>query len=335
MTRSATLRSAIVALAALAVPAVADDAQPFEHWSAACRSDGYCSAKSGGESVLRIGRHAEGIYWEISLTTLEVTADSDAAFTATVDAGEPVQFTSPDEVAAYGSRRDIFFTGKNALSLMDRITPGANLAIDYSDTAGTAQRATFPLAGLNAALMWIDGEQNRIGAERVAEAPPVGRTLVDGLPALIPPALAAQHEADTDCAPLAGLPTAGEITVDTHVGDGMTLYILPCWTADRNRGWKAYVSPYDGTFTSLALPEYTPDDGWTATTHLLNIHYDAAEQTLIAGYNGSADGSCGARGTWRWQPYTFRLVEFRTKSECTGEATERFPVVWPEPAPAN
>jgi hypothetical protein len=285
---------------------------------------------------LRIGRHAEGIYWEISLTTRVGIADLGSAFALRVDGGEPVAFAGEAEVAAYGSRRDIFFTGRDALAAMDRITPGARLTIDYTETGGIARRAAFPLNGLNAALIWIDGQQNRIGSERVVEAPPVGRHRVAALADLIPARLTAQHAADSDCAARTSLPHAAEITVDPAVGDGMVLYILPCWSADRNSGWKAYVSPSEDIFTNLALAEFTPEAGWTATTHLLNIQYDAADRTLVAGYNDQSEG-CGTRGLWRWQPYAFRLVEFRASWDCDSDtsASTELPLVWPVPAQAN
>lgn len=335
------MRSTALLLAALAGPACAQEEHRFDDWTAACRSDGYCSAKvgdyAGARNLLRIGRHAEEVYWEVSLTTLAEVADPAAAFTATVDAGDAVVFRGEPEVAAYGSRHDVFFTGKSALALMDKLPPGSGLALDYFDVGGTAARTAFSLAGLNAALIWIDGQQNRLGSERVAEAPPIGRLPVRALQDRIPPALLAQHEADTDCTSLAELGATGEITIDPGIGDGMTLYILPCWSAEHNDGSKAYISPYDGIFSDLALPEYAPEDGWTATTHLLNARYDAADQTLTAGYRGDAAGSCGTSGVWRWQPYGFRLLEFRSHPDCNDSSRDvsAFPLVWPQPAPAN
>lgn len=334
------MRLTVLILALLCGPAWAQETQLFDGWTASCRADGYCSAQAGAPdaanwpagTILRIGRHAEETYWEVSLTTLGPVADPASPLTMTVDGGEAQNFTGPAEVAAYGSRNDLFFLGTTMQAAMDRITPGAALAIDFTDTAGAAQQAAFPLTGLNAALIWIDEQQGRIGSERVTEAPPIGRP---ALPVEIPPALLAQRAADTDCTALADLP-ADRITADPAIGDGMTLYILPCWSHEANTGSKAYLETTEHTFTSIAVPQVAPDEGWTATTHLLNAYYDAAAQELITGYSGR-DGNCAAFGRWRWQPHAFRLVELRAQPDCEAPAqgAEGLPLLFPEQPPAN
>src|SRR5688572_18279028 len=85
--------------------------QYFKDWLAACRADGYCSATAyqnpgpGNGTVadyaLRVGRHAEGTYWEISLATIATMARADQPFEVGVD-GVFETFQGAGEVAAFG-----------------------------------------------------------------------------------------------------------------------------------------------------------------------------------------------------------------------------------------
>ena len=103
-------------LAAL-VPAFAqgEARQYFKDWLAACRQDGYCSATgyqnpnpgngTVADYILRVGRHAEGTYWEISFSTVATMAKADQPFDVAVDGlraareGLPLTFL---EAGAYG-----------------------------------------------------------------------------------------------------------------------------------------------------------------------------------------------------------------------------------------
>ena len=79
----------------------------FKDWLAACRADGYCSAtayqnaNSGdgmvADYVLRVGRHAQETYWEISFTTVATMGDAAAPFRVSVDGSEEV-FSGPEQV---------------------------------------------------------------------------------------------------------------------------------------------------------------------------------------------------------------------------------------------
>ena len=157
--------------------------RPFEGWIGACRMDGYCSASTGASveaehltsgAILRVARQAEQTYWEVSLTTIAAPADERYPIVATVDKDRIGEFSPPTDIGAFGSRIDFYFLGSKAQALMDRLVAGKSLTFDFMATDNTAQRATFRLAGLAQALIWIDTAQHRIGSERVAEAPPYG-----------------------------------------------------------------------------------------------------------------------------------------------------------------
>src|SRR5690606_8824937 len=139
--------------------------------------DGYCSAttyvnpNSGGvpvaDYVLRVGRQAEGIYWEISFTTIAKMADPLVTFSVGVD-GVWTDFEAGAEIAAFGSVNDFFLLGPKAQTVMDRLAPGSELTVEFTDTDGARPQAVFSLSGLTASLIWIDEQQGRLGSERVA-----------------------------------------------------------------------------------------------------------------------------------------------------------------------
>jgi hypothetical protein len=163
----------------------------FKDWTAVCRPDGYCAAATYlnpaaatylnsaaatpaiGDYVLGIGRPARQTYWEVSFTPTLATADAGKGFTATVD-GDTLAFSFPAEIAPYGATNDFFFLGDKAQTLLDRLVPASSAGIAFTDAQGQARLAPFSLAGIGAALIWIDGMQGRIGSERVTGPPPYG-----------------------------------------------------------------------------------------------------------------------------------------------------------------
>jgi len=176
--------------ALLASPAVAADEmhRSFDAWQAACWSDNYCAATTALSAplgstagfVLTIGRHPQETYWEISVSTLLVRASDTAPFSVAVDGAASQSFAPPDGIAAYGQPSDFYFLGRPAEGLLDRWVRGRELAIGFTDAASARHEVTFPLQGLAGALIWIDTAQHRIGAERVAGAPPAGLARTSG-----------------------------------------------------------------------------------------------------------------------------------------------------------
>jgi hypothetical protein len=178
--------------------------QDFQHWVGACTGDGYCTAtnfisegpdgKAVPGYVLSIGRPAQQTYWEISFTPLATEADAGQNFTTQID-DETLTVSGPDEIGAYGAPNAFYFLGRGAQALLDKIVPGASLTVNFADRSGAPQTATFPLAGLSTALIWIDTRQHRIGSERVAETPPYGLEPVQPAAAVwMSPAIAAFRE---------------------------------------------------------------------------------------------------------------------------------------------
>ncbi len=327
------LAAALLILSAI-VPALAQQAETrryFGDWLGACRPDGYCSAISyvnpnadgrAADYWFRIGRHAEGLYWEISFTPIVVMAAPTAPFTLSVD-GTPEAFTGASEVAAYGSINDFFLLGKKAQAVMDRLMPGKSLQVAFTDEAGVPTTTRFSLNGLTAALIWIDEQQGRLGSERVVEAPPEGLTAAaepvvpaDGQVTLadLPPHLVAEDEARIDACD--GFDIVGDWSFYRHdLGEGITLWLLPCTGGDYNRFYSAYLDTGTGfELLSFATPSYAA--GWQAEAGIWFDSFDPVTSQLRSYNRGRGIGDCGMRGLWQWTGSLFAMQVYTMQAEC-------------------
>lgn len=181
-----------ILLILLCGPAMASDgddaSQSFKQWAALCRPDGYCLAATSIEAkaadgtatryALNVGRPAQQSYWEVSVQLAGAGVDLARDFVAGIG-DDTLTFSGPDEIAPYGDIDHFYLLGSNAQSLLDKLVHGAALDIGFTDHSGASGSATFSLAGIGAALIWIDTQQHRIGSERVAEPPPYGLVRAD------------------------------------------------------------------------------------------------------------------------------------------------------------
>ncbi len=328
----------LILLTLLAAPALGQQTERvLRDWTAACAPDGYCwtSVAIGRDGTadlgLRIGRHAQQVYWEIDLVSLGSPADAFSDVTVTVD-GVTETFSGSSEVGAYGSPQHLFFLGRKAQSILDAMMPASSISIAFRDMAGVARTASFSLSGLTAALIWIDEQQNRLGSERVAAAPPHGLVPATGIepPPDIPPGLLARQDSDPECRPFEDLAN-GRDFLAAPLGEGTVLYGIPCWGAAYNFGWKFFVATADGMFAPQSFAE--PIAGWRATSTLVNYAWDNTAMELTSYNKARGVGDCGTSGRWRWADYGFVLVEYRM-ADCTdGPIAENatvgdFPVVF-------
>lgn len=336
---------AIVALSVLSAHAQDGEIRKdFKDWLGACRTDGYCSAITYlnpnpgdgrvADAWMRIGRHAQETYWEVSFTPIKVMADPAMPFTFLVD-GKGETFAGPDEIAPFGAVNDYFLLGAKAQSLMDQLMPGKSLEVTFSDAGGNTTKAGFSLAGLTAALIWIDETQGRLGSERVAEAPPVG--LAPALPvqdgasgkvtlADIPPGLIQQDADRPDKCD--GFDIVGDQPFYRYETGGKTLYFLPCTSGAYNHFYSVYVGMGDWYDLQLfATPTYRA--GWQAEEGVWFESFDPATNQLRSSNLGRGMGDCGMRGLWQWNGSSFVMLEYRMKADCdaAGEPGD-FPLVF-------
>jgi hypothetical protein len=312
--------------------------EQFGRWTATCRDDGYCQATSlhepaagraPAEYELRVGRWADQTYWELSLDAKTALPPATEPATIEVD-GAPTIFEGTAEIARFGSERSYFFMGRPVQEVMDRLMQARTVTVGFTGPDGAPQQVGFSLDGLTEALIQIDSWQGRLGSERVAEAAPAHLVPLDGpAVAAVPGALAALRDADSQCGPLEDLQRGDDIVIDTALDGVGPLYLLPCWDAAYNFGWRGYLQIIEGHYELLALPEVSAGGAWTATSHIVNYVYDPAANELSTFYRGSGTRVCGTAGLYRWRNHVFELVEFRAR-ECSEPPTDtELPLVYP------
>ncbi|MCC2114056.1 MAG: DUF1176 domain-containing protein [Hyphomicrobiales bacterium] len=342
----------IVALSALCGTRTfaVEEHRTFKDWLAACRPDGYCSAITGvnpaaggadADYILRIGRQpGADRLWQISFTTVAVTADRDRPMNARID-GAPAITLHP--VAGYeplGAVNDFFVT-EPALGnrILGAISAGNRIRFEFLDISGAPHDADFSLSGLSASLLWIDERQDRLDSPRRTERPddlePAPR--LDKPAAIaagsLPPALLDRHGRESDCEALESEFMANFEPVIGPLSDTAMLYALPCTAGAYQVGYRLYVveSGEIGGIETLYFADYSASHGWTGTDLLFSVDYDPATKTLASFYKGRGIGDCGSTGRWRWVDYAFALEEFRATDACEGRLSDDWPLIYQNP----
>jgi len=315
----------------------AQEAQ-FRDWQARCDPYGNCTA---GFSVdadstdhlvpdyrLALSRAAYETYWNIAFSAFIPAPDPTAVMTFAID-GTATTFTPETDIAAFGGLNDYYPLGKKAQTVLDQMVPGSALTIDYQDQAGTARQADISLAGLAAALLWIDEQQSRLGSERVTAEPPSGKTrLTTRDPAPVSDALLARHAAGTDCEPLSEL-VNGEDIQSYRLDADHSLHMIPCWSGAYNFSYAVYIEDAYGTEQAY-FASYSDDMGWGGKAALVNAWFDPEDNTLGEFSKGRGIGDCGTSALWQWNERGFKLLEYRARSECEGDPGA-FPLVYGAP----
>jgi len=329
------LTIAVYALSLLPVAAQQEETRRyFGDWLAVCRTDGYCSAVAYmnpnpgdgrvADAWLRIGRHAQEIYWEVSFTPIKVMADPTMPFTVLVD-GKGETFTGAAEIAAFGAINDFFLLGPKAQSVMDLLMPGSAAEVTFTDETGATGKANFSLEGLTAALIWIDERQGRLGSERVAEAAPIG--LSPALEASPQPPVFDLRTAelvnlhfDNGCSVRIDAESAGRVST-VALDQYHTLYMVPCEDFADNFIHALYVATDEG-ISPANLPG---TDAGGPGNRIYSPAWDEARGELSSHFKGG-DGNCGSRGRWLWSGGEFKLIELRARKACD-QSTEEWPVI--------
>ena len=116
------------------------------------------------------------------------------------------------------------------------------------------------------------------------------------------------------------------VETTAKLGEDKTLYVIVCEVFAYNATFALYVASKGDAANAerLSFAEPSKELGWSGTTTLYNVTFDAAARTLKALYKGRGVGDCGTAGVWRWTAAGFKLIEYRAKPGCNGKAG-----VWP------
>lgn len=244
-------------------------------------------------------------------------------------------------------------------AVIAELAAGQSLALTSGD-----QTADLPIAGVSAALLWIDERQRRLQTttalirrgDRPASAVPPAPTLpavvaapavsqagfegalnpmADGDPPTIavPAALRAlpdvrQCHEDTAFNPyLQKAVTASRLNASTE------LWGIPCDSGAYNITYAYFLTGANGTNGRPArFPEL--DDAATAAdpdaeyNRLINPVYDPATRTLNAFSKARGLGDCGVMQAWTWTGQAFVLSREQMMEECWGMISDFWPTTW-------
>lgn len=328
----------LFALMVAAVPMSAHaETRNFGEWQVTCDEFDFCAATSAttasphpnqpADYTLQVARQPYETYWEITFIS-DAALPSDTAFADVSVDNNTTTFNSPEEFAAYDALNSYYLTGDKAQLVMDQMTPGTVFAVRFTNMQGDTHVASFFLSGLTAALLWIDEKQQRLGAERVAKAPPTNKTRVTTRePDPMSEQLLAHHATDPNCSSIEDLANGAD-RWSYRISATQSLHILPCWSGAYNFSWVVYVQgQYDTLQHYFAHP--TEAGSWTASAELTNVNYDERALTLSTYAKGRGLGDCGTSGLWQWNGSTFELLEFSAKYQCDGQGNPgEFPVIY-------
>jgi hypothetical protein len=162
---------------ALAPGARAQDAETFTHWKAEC-ADALCVAQTvtpGGVVSLRILReNAPDAPWEIAFAGMQDDLKEGTPIEVSVDGSRPMRF-SPDGYTDDGERI-VLTDQKFGTALFATLVRGDKATLAFTHNSNVKLRLNFSLAGLGAAIRWIEENQgrNQDTAQSQPSGPPEG-----------------------------------------------------------------------------------------------------------------------------------------------------------------
>ncbi|RKQ40686.1 DUF1176 domain-containing protein [Enterobacter sp. R1(2018)] len=339
--KSLLLFSLLLASSAFAAPAQ----KSFADWQVTCNNQNFCSARNTGLHqglVMTLTRSAGAhtdVNLRIDLGNLD-TAESKAPAIAPrlqVD-GEPLKL---DKSKWRETPHHLATGDAGAINvLLDKI--GDANAITLLNGQGN-----ISLAGLKAALLFIDSQQKRVGSEtawiKKGDDPPLS----------VPPAPALKEVTITNPTPtpfaqdeLNDLLDYGSWRMNNSqcsldpmrrevrifaLSDDKALMLVSCEAGAYNVVDLAWIVSRQKPFASrqihLKLP-FTPAGGDT-DLELMNAGYDETNKELTTLAKGRGVGDCGISSRWRFDGQRFRLVRYAEEPSCDGwHGSGAWPTLW-------
>ncbi|KYH17270.1 MULTISPECIES: DUF1176 domain-containing protein [Enterobacter cloacae complex] len=319
--------------------------QSFSDWQVTCNNQNFCVARNTGEHrglVMTLSRSA-GAKTDASLRidlgglSAPPVKEPDIAPRLLLD-NVPLKLTSQHwQLTPWHLKTDDTGT---ITTFLKTIQEGQALTL-------RGGKQTISLAGLKAALLFIDAQQKRVGSEtawiKKGDSPPLS----------VPPAPALKKVAVVNPTPtplthneLNDLldygnwrmnhsqcsldPNRREVRV-TALTDDKALMIISCEAGAYNTVDLAWLvsrkKPFAARSVRLRLP-FTPSSQ-SSDMELMNASFDEKTRELTTLALGRGIGDCGIQTRWRFNGQRFRLVRYAEEPSCDNwNGPDAWPTLW-------
>ncbi|HFN3543393.1 TPA: DUF1176 domain-containing protein [Enterobacter hormaechei] len=319
--------------------------QSFSDWQVTCNNQNFCVARNTGEHrglVMSLSRSA-GAKTDASLRidlgglSAPPVKEPDIAPRLLLD-NVPLKLTSQHwQLTPWHLKTDDTGT---ITTFLKTIQEGQALTL-------RGGKQTISLAGLKAALLFIDAQQKRVGSEtawiKKGDSPPLS----------VPPAPALKKVAVVNPTPtplthneLNDLldygnwrmnhsqcsldPNRREVRV-TALTDDKALMIISCEAGAYNTVDLAWLvsrkKPFAARSVRLRLP-FTPSSQ-SRDMELMNASFDEKTRELTTLALGRGIGDCGIQTRWRFNGQRFRLVRYAEEPSCDNwNGPDAWPTLW-------
>lgn len=319
--------------------------QSFSDWQVTCNNQNFCVARNTGEHrglVMSLSRSA-GAKTDASLRidlgglSAPPVKEPDIAPRLLLD-NVPLKLTSQHwQLTPWHLKTDDTGT---ITTFLKTIQEGQALTL-------RGGKQTISLAGLKAALLFIDAQQKRVGSEtawiKKGDSPPLS----------VPPAPALKKVAVVNPTPtplthneLNDLldygnwrmnhsqcsldPNRREVRV-TALTDDKALMIISCEAGAYNTVDLAWLvsrkKPFAAKSVRLRLP-FTPSSQ-SSDMELMNASFDEKTRELTTLALGRGIGDCGIQTRWRFNGQRFRLVRYAEEPSCDNwNGPDAWPTLW-------
>ncbi len=321
--------AALIALAALVAAPQPGTLRTFHDWTAGCDNALSCQANAliadeANDDPLMLVIRRTGA--PLAMASLDIPLPHHTApgtrLELIVDGAIAARFAAQPRAQA-----SLPLTG----ALLSALVAGHRIALRQP---GGSRIATASLAGLAAALRYIDDRQHRAGTHGalVANGPNPDSTVPlppHAEPVVIPPAStrpprtisAAQAAALLDPEAAVCRNPDGPLRPQAHRLDAAHSLVLvnhPCGNGAYNAAFTAFVLDETGP-PRAALIEGTPGTGDDdAGPELTNAHWDEPTRTLDSFDKARGPGDCGLKARYAWDGRRFALIALLAMDECRG-----------------
>lgn len=319
--------------------------QVFSDWLVTCNNQNFCVARN-------IGLH-HGLVMTLSRSA---GAHTDASLRIELGGiASPTAKTSPIANRLLLDGTPLTLAGERwqvapwLLTTSDTATINAFLQHVQEGQAITLDKdqQAISLLGLKAALLFIDGQQKRVGSEtawiRKGDDPPLS----------VPPAPALKSVAKINPTPAPLTreesnnlmdygnwrmnnsqcsldPMRQEVWV-TALTDDKALMMMSCESGAYNTIYRAWVvtrqKPFSSTPVHLRLPFQSSSD--EREIEMVNATFDIKTRELVTLDKGRGLSDCGVTTRWRYDGQRFRLVRYAEQPECDEwQGPDAWPTLW-------